>query len=661
MTFPLAELKNFGVDELSKTHLRLLSDLRSQALVSIVRMLQGAGSGHLGGALSSLDLLLMLYLCANTSPGQEDDPQRDRIVVSHGHISSALYSVLGLLGFVDPCQVHDGYRRGSSLFEGHPNKNVPGVEWASGSLGQGLSVGCGLALAARIQNRANHVFVLMGDGEQQKGQIHEAINFAAKYRLNALTAIVDFNGLQSSGPIDEIMPQDIADLYRHGDFGVLTIDGHDHNAIYRALRSSRESAGRPTLILAHTIMGKGFPLIENDYHFHGRLLSEEEYAAFLRREDVNRGERGFHHDERTIPIGHASKRHGSKAPRETESRVEPGAPRLYGVGESADPRNAFGIALLDIFRKNLVGDDAAPLVAIDCDLAESTRLSMIHDEFPDNYLECGIAEHNAATIAAALSRDGCVSFFADFGVFGLDETYGQHRMNDFNKTSLKLILTHTGLEVGQDGKTHQCIDYISLLNNLYGYKLIIPADCNQIDRVIRYVATHEGNFAVAIGRSPKPTLCDFERKNPLFGSAYAFSYGTSEWLREGSDGCIIACGSTVWRALDVSDALAKRNIYIGVLNVSCPKEVALDDIRKAAATGLILTYEDHNVLTGIGSIIGLMLAENGIACSFKRFGIREYGLSADPEQQYAVQGMSQGDLIAEITAHTAAISVKGEV
>ncbi len=342
--------------------------------------------------------------------------------------------------------------------------------------------------------------------------------------------------------------------------------------------------------------------------------------------------------------------------------MKPGTPRLYGVGQSVDPRDAFGKALTDIFRQNLGGAEQPPLVALDCDLAESTRLSTIRDEYPDNFVECGIAEHNAATLAGALSRDGCVSFFADFGVFGLDETYGQHRMIDFNKSSLKLIITHTGLEVGQDGKTHQCIDYLSLLNNLYGYSLIVPADANQIDRVIRYVASHEGNFVVALGRSPKPILWDAERKNPCYGSSYAFSYGSSEWLREGSDGCIMACGSTVWRALQISDSLAERGAQIGVLNVSCPKEIALDDIRKAAATGLILTYEDHNVLTGIGSMVGVTLAENGIACAFKRFGIREYGLSADPEYQYAAQRMAQGDLMAEIAAHTALEhSVKGEV
>ncbi len=301
MTNLLDELKNFSIPALSDAHLRRLSKLRSQALANIVHMLQDAGSGHLGGALSSLDLLLMLYLCANLCPGREQDAQRDRIVVSHGHVSSALYTVLGLLGYVDLQEVNEGFRRGGSLFEGHPNKDIPGVEWASGSLGQGLSVGCGFALAARIQKRANHVFVVMGDGEQQKGQIHEAVNFAAKYRLSNLTAIVDFNGLQSSGPIDDIMPQNIAELYRHGAFKVVEIDGHDYGAIYGALQTCRRETDRPTLILAHTVMGKGFPTIENDYRFHGKQPSKEEFAAFLRHGGARSVSNGAYFNSKSDP------------------------------------------------------------------------------------------------------------------------------------------------------------------------------------------------------------------------------------------------------------------------------------------------------------------------------------------------------------------------
>ncbi|HET6449871.1 MAG TPA: transketolase, partial [Spirochaetia bacterium] len=604
----LEELKNFAAAELTPAHREALSDLRHTALLNIVGMLQGAGSGHLGGALSSLDLLLMLYLCANVTPASVSSPGRDRIVVSHGHISSALYTVLGLLGYVDLDKVNEGFRRGGSPFEGHPNKDVPGVEWASGSLGQGLSVGCGLALSARLQRRSHHVFVLMGDGEQQKGQIKEAITFGAKYGLGRLTAIVDFNGLQSSGPVTVIMPQDIADLYRRAGFGVIEVDGHDFGAIYGALRSCRRDTSQPTMILARTVMGKGLPPIENDYRFHGKQLPAEDYAAFLK----DAGWRASSTSDR--PAGAAPARAvvscgQPAAPAET--CVHPGTPRVYDVGSSVDPREAFGVALADLFRQNQGPKSGVALAAVDCDLVESTRLSTIRDEFPDHFVECGIAEHNAATVTAALSRDGCVPFFVDFAVFGLDETYGQHRMIDFNRCSMKLILTHTGLEVGQDGKTHQCIDYLSLLNNLYGYKLIVPADANQIDRVIRYVATHEGTFVVALGRSPKPVLWNADRTTPSYGRKYEFAYGACDWLREGPDGCIMAIGSMVPRALEVSESLAARGLHVGVLNVSCPKDISDEVVRAAAATGAILTYEDHNVLTGLGSMVGARLAENG--------------------------------------------------
>ena len=651
MNLPLDDLKNFSASHLDSEHLQALSELRHAALVNIVRMLQGAGSGHLGGALSSLDLLLTMYCCANTSPGEVESPQRDRIVVSHGHISSALYSVLGLLGYVDPGKVRDGYRRGGSPFEGHPSKDIPGVEWASGSLGQGLSVGCGLAVSARLQRRSNHVFVLMGDGEQQKGQIKEAITFAAKYRLGRLTAVVDFNGLQSSGPVDHIMPQDIPELYRRAGFRVLEIDGHDYSAIYAALRSCRLQADQPTMILARTVMGKGLPLIENDYRFHGKQLSPAEYAVFLTDADADASATKARH-----PVVSCRPTEPSSA---AETRVSPGSPRAYAAGTLVDPREAFGLALADLFRENLEPAPRAPLVALDCDLVESTRLSTIQSEYPGHFLECGIAEHNAATVAAALSRDGCVPFFVDFGVFGLDETYGQHRMIDFNRSSLKVVITHTGLEVGQDGKTHQCIDYLSLPNNLFGYKLIIPADGNQIDHVVRYVATHEGTFVVALGRSPKPILGNADGSGACYGPGYVFTYGSCDWLREGGDGCIMAVGSMVWRALEVREWFAQRGVALGVVNASCPKEIPLDTLRRAAATGMILTWEDHNVLTGLGSMVGAKLAENGFTCAFKRIGIRQYGQSADPDYQYAAQGMAREDVIRAFEAHVAAHSTRG--
>jgi transketolase len=178
----------------------------------------------------------------------------------------------------------------------------------------------------------------------------------------------------------------------------------------------------------------------------------------------------------------------------------------------------------------------------------------------------------------------------------------------------------------------------------------VPADANQIDRVIRHIATNGGNFVVALGRSTLPVLCEEGGTTTVYGSERGFTYGEAEWLREGTDGCILASGGTVWRAVKISETLAVKGIRIGVLNISCPLAIPVGEIRKAAETGLILTYEDHNKDTGMGAAVAVIIAEQGLSCSFKRFGIGDYGLSSDPEYQYAARGMSHEDVMNEIIA-----------
>jgi transketolase len=274
---------------------------------------------------------------------------------------------------------------------------------------------------------------------------------------------------------------------------------------------------------------------------------------------------------------------------------------------------------------------------------ESVRLLEFARVRPEGLIECGIQEHNAATVAAALSKAGVLTFFADFGVFGIDETYGQHRMSDLNYTSLKLVCTHCGLDVGEDGKTHQCVDYLSVLLNLWGFKILIPADANQTDRMIRYAATTPGNIAIAMGRSKMPILTDPDGE-PFFGPDYSFTYGTSDWLRSGEAATIVTCGSMVWRALEAHKLLKGNGTQAGVLNLSCASQLDSDALRKAAATGLIVTYEDHNVRTGIGSLVGAFLAEHGLSCRFKRMGLTRYGQSGSPEFLYRQQKLDEQSL-----------------
>src|SRR5512138_1728708 len=266
----------FLSESLSPQALDALAGLAREARGDILRMTTLARSGHPGGSLSSLDLFLAVWSCASVYPDQPLHPDRDRIIVSHGHTSPAVYATLAALGFFPRQQAVALFRRTGSLFEGHVERTIPGVEWSTGNLGQGLAAGCGFAIAARQQKRGFHVFVLMSDAEQAKGQVAEARRIARRHGLSDITVLVDYNRIQLSGRLDDIMPQDIGANYAADGWQVLECDGHDYADLYRALRRSVTDK-RPTVILARTVMGKGVPFIEDNYEYHGKPLKDEEY------------------------------------------------------------------------------------------------------------------------------------------------------------------------------------------------------------------------------------------------------------------------------------------------------------------------------------------------------------------------------------------------
>ena len=618
----ISELRNFQAVNISDRGLESISRMSRKIRRDILKMIFNAGSGHLGGSLSSVDIYLILWLCAGSSPENYKDDARNRIVVSHGHTSAALYAVLGNFGFYDIRDAINTFRKNDTIYEGHPNCQIPGVEWCSGSLGQGLSVGCGFALASKLQKQHNHVYVVMGDGEQQKGQITEAREFAAMHHLSNLTAIIDLNKLQASGKTDDIMHCDIQKKYESSGWKVISVDGHNYRELYQALKSASVENERPVAILTNTVMGKGVSFIENNYEYHGRVLSTEQFQRAIK-------EIGEVYVKMTTSPSLKKEINVS-----AESKIDIGNPINYPADKPVECRTAAGEAIYGIIKNNL----RIPIAVLDCDLAESVKTGRILKDFPDKFIECGIQEHNAATVSGALSKAGVLTFFLDFGVFGIDETYGQHRMNDMNETSVKMINMHCGLDVGEDGKTHQCIDYISLINNLPGYKLIIPADANQTDRAIRYIASTPGNFVVAVGRSKIPVLKN-EKNEPYYSENYSFSYGKAEWIREGNDAAIITTGTMTHKAVEASESLLKENIHVGVLNISSPGKLDMNAIQKACKTGTVITYEDHLVQSGMGSIVASLIAEYELKCHFKRIGIVKYGKSCTPDEQYLLQGL----------------------
>jgi transketolase len=634
----------FEAPALSQQQLDAIADKRRHAAADIIRLTSLAGSGHPGGSLSSLDALLVLYTCMNHKPSDPEWDARDRVVVSHGHISPGVYATLGGFGYFDMNQAYVGFRRCGSAFGGHIETVVPGVEWNTGNLGQGLSVGAGFAMAARMRGLSSRAFVLMGDGEQQKGQIGEARRFAAKFRLNHLVAMIDVNGLQIGGRTSDIMPFDLAGDWAADGWNVLTVDGHDHQALYGALRSVFTGAvsnpQAPTVLLMQTVMGKGIPEIENKEKYHGQCLSSAQAQAAFELLGVD-----GRMDELTQLRRSSQVDKAHHVPGDRNIRVHLGEPRTYEATVSIDCRSAYGSALADLARLNRDAADSWPIVGISCDLEGSVKMNEFHAVTPDRFLEVGIAEHHAAVLTGALSREKIIPFYSTFGMFAVVEGYNQQRLNDQNVAAPKVVVTHCGLDVGEDGPTHQCVDYVALMRNLFGWECFVPADPNETDRIVRAVAGRYAPTLVAMGRSKLPVIADADG-NPLLGGSHRFEPGQWVTVRPGSDATVFAVGPMVYRAVQASDELARDGFGLRVVNASSLKPFDRACIIECArTTGALLTYEDHHADTGLGAIVNQVLVEERIAAAVRRLGVSRYSTSGVPDDLFAAQGLSPAHLV----------------
>ncbi|MEO0137149.1 MAG: transketolase [candidate division WOR-3 bacterium] len=597
-----------------------LKELARLCRGDILKMTTLAGSGHPGGSMSSIDIYLTVLYFANITPQNYDDPERDRIIVSHGHTSPGFYAALARLGFVDLKDLLVSFRKIYSPFEGHVERHIPGVEWTTGNLGQGLSAGCGFALAARLKNLNYHTFVIMSDAEQAKGQVGEARRFAKKFGLNNLTVLIDYNHFQISGRVEDVMPVNIKENYLADGWKVLEVSGHDHHEIFNAIKMAITDATSPYVIICETTMGKGVSFMENNAKYHGQALTREECRQALKElgieDDIDEllktKEKAikWYKKEEILPV-----------------KVDVGRVRVYK--ETTDPRNVFGEVLAEVARLN----PSNTFAVLDCDLMESVKTNKFAQLYPQNFFEAGVSEHTTATIAGVLSINGVITIWGDFGVFGIDEVYNQLRLNDINNTHLKIFATHLGYNVGPDGKTHHCIDYLGLLRNLFGFKVVIPADPNQTDHIVRYVLNQPGNWVIGVGRTKLPIIKDASGKI-FFDENYRFEYGKVDLIREGDAGTIFTMGAMVHRAIFAYEELSKSGIKMRIYNVSSPLALERRVIKDAAQTGLIITYEDHIVHSGLGSLIAQIIAEENLNTQFIKMGIEQYGGSDEPDVLY---------------------------
>ena len=629
--------------ELSSEELRTLQEMRLRCAKNILLSTSLAGSGHPGGSLSSLDMLLVTYGCIRHDPSDPQMEDRDRVIMSIGHVSPGVYSTLAEYGYFTEEDFLTGFRRTGSGFPGHVERIVPGVEWDTGNLGQGLSTGVGIAQGLKIQNRSNKVVVFMGDGEQQKGQVIEAIRFANKYDLHNLIVVVDRNYLQICGSTEEVMPQSVRSLYSTNGWDVTYLeDGHDFNAYYQAFTEAyNKTGGKPTVIVARTTMSKGVSFMEKLAKYHGSPLGRELLADAMQELGVE-DEFDKWNELRKQPVSTATIQQFAPV----AMQVTAGEPILYEAGTMTDNRSAYGNALQSLAEAN--NREGNMVVAgISCDLEGSVKMQGFHKHSPAAYIEAGIQEHHAATMAGGIASVGLVPFFSTFGAFAVSEVYNQNRLNDFNHASVKVVATHVGLDVGEDGPTHQCIDYLGLFRNYFRSSVFMPADPNQTDRIIRYVATETGNVFVGMGRSKTPVILK-EDGTEFFDESYQFQAGKADWLRSGTEATIITYGAVVPAVMEARELLKSEGHSVAVLNMASLIPMDKESILKAAECGVVLTVEDHHVETGLGSMVGTVLAEAGKGITFQRCGVRKYGGSGKPSDLYADQGLDAKSIAGKV-------------
>lgn len=628
----MADKQPIPGQKLTAEQIKFLEIFAKSCRKSIVEMTLNAQSGHPGGSLSCIDYLSLLYTTIIGNTGE-------KIVVSNGHISPGVYSILGEMGYIDKQDPIKNFRKIGSIYEGHVTRHVKGVWYGTGPLGIGVSVASAFALAEKLKNSGQKVFGLMGDGEGQEGQVYEMMLLSAKYKLDNLILFVDNNLVQLSASIQEIMPINLAALFKAAGWEVLEVDGHNFDAMWETLGKAYSIKDKPVVIIGHTIMGKGVEFMESEGKshkatWHGNAPKAEQANPAIEKLTLTKDEQTLLDDFRKKVKWHPDKPdfQESLAP----MKIKAGEPRVYDSATLTDCRTAYGQALLDLAKLN------PEIIALTADLRASVMTKFVASEMPNQHIECGIAEQNMVSVSGGLSLDGFIPFCSTFGAFMSSRAKDQARVNDINRTNVKMVATHCGLSVGEDGPTHQAIDDAGSFLGMFNTMVIEPADPNQTDRIIRYIASHYGNFYVRMGRHKFPIVTK-EDGSPFYGADYKYEYGRCDVIREGKDITIAATGAMVNEAMKARENMKKTkpNLSVEIVAVSSIKkfdETLLNSLKK---TMKVITVEDHNALSGLGAQISKFIGDHSLKVKvIKNIAVTEYQLSGKAEELYKAAGIS---------------------
>jgi transketolase len=585
----------------------LWRELGQQLRVDSIRCAAAAKSGHPSSGMSAADLMAVLlakYLRYDFD--QPKAPANDRLVFSKGHASTLLYAMYRAAGVVSEDELLT-YRQFSSNLEGHPTPRIPWVDVATGSLGQGLPYGVGMALAGRKLDRTPmRAWVLCGDSEIAEGSQWEAFEHGAFYELDNLIAIIDVNRLGQRG---ETMHGWDLDSYanRARAFGwhAIEIDGHDVEAIDRAYAEALD-AGRPTAVVARTLKGKGVKAVEDKLGWHGKALDDPQEAI---------QELG---GVRNITVEVAKPEHAEGRPERRSS-----IPELptYEVGDEVATRKAYGEALAALGKAR---DD---IVGLDGEVSNSTFAEIFRDAVPERYFEMYIAEQQMVAAAVGLQVTGWRPFASTFSAF-VSRAYDFIRMSAISRANYCLSGSHAGVSIGEDGPSQMGLEDIAALRAVHGSTVLHPCDANQTAKLVAKMADTDG---ISYIRTLRPNT------RVIYGPEEEFEIGGSRTVREGDDIALVAAGITVHEALSAAETLEQEGIEARVIDLYSIKP--LDEETVGSLTMPIVTVEDHYPEGGIGEAVLAALAEQEERPRVVRLAVRELPHSGKPAELLAAAGI----------------------
>ncbi|MDA8240218.1 MAG: transketolase [Nitrospiraceae bacterium] len=582
-----------------------------------------AGSGHPTSSLSATDLMTCLLFggAFRFDPDQPGHPNNDRLIFSKGHASPLLYSLWAAAGKVSEEELMTLRKFGSPL-EGHPTPAFRYAEAATGSLGQGLPIGLGMALNARyIDKMPYRTYVLLGDSEMAEGSQFEALQLAAHYKLDNLVGIVDVNRLGQRG--ETMYGHDLgAYAKRVSAFGweTITVDGHDIDAVLEAFNRSLKVEGRPVMVLAKTVKGKGVSFIEDKNGWHGKPLSREQLGqALAELGEVDRSVRG----EIRSPDNLRVQKQQSQLPQKL----------LYLTDKPVATRKAYGNALARLHPK------FPDMVVLDAEVSNSTHSDVFKEKYPERFFEMYIAEQNMAGAALGLSCRGKQPFVSTFAAF-LTRAFDQIRMSQYSEANIKFAGSHAGVSIGEDGPSQMGLEDIALFRTLLNSVVLYPSDAISTEKIVEEAAKRKGIVYIRTTRQETPILYKANEEFPI---------GGSKVLRQSDKDVVtvIAAGITLHEAIAAYEELKKEGIFIRVIDIYSVKPADKETLRKAAnVSQAFVTVEDHFAEGGIGETVRTLMAD--IDVPVHSLAVRKMPKSGKPGELLDYEEISKGAIINKV-------------